>query len=101
MTPKWEEELWADLDEMSLLEQYHATSEWIYEISRGLLPDLGRRRREVVLAILATPDYDVASLAEEVGTRIQAIKRLADEGRSERRAERKRLEAEQATQAVA
>ncbi len=96
MTPKWEEDLWAELDELSLLEQYHATGDWIHEMSRVLLVELGQRRRQVVLAILALPEWDYIKLAEEVGTRPAAIKRLADEGRAEARAARKRAEREKA-----
>lgn len=89
MTPKWEEELWSELDELSLLEQYHATGDWIHQISRSVLVELAQRRRQVVLSILALPEWDAVKLAEEVGTRPGAIRRLADEGRADLRAQRR------------
>jgi|SRR5262245_2702435 len=96
MSISWEEKLWDELDELSLIEQYVATGEWIDLISRQLLVDLARRRRQVVLQVLALPEWDATKLAEEVGTRRGAIIRLAEEGRADARAERKRVEAEKA-----
>jgi hypothetical protein len=82
----WEEQLWDELDELSLLEQFTTTGNWINQISRELLVELARKRREVVLAILVLPDWDATRLAEETGTRRGAIIRLAEEGRADARA---------------
>jgi hypothetical protein len=92
MTTKWEEELWGELEELSLIEQYVACGEWIHTISRSVLVELAKHRRQVVLKILELPEWDAAKLAEEVGTRRGAITRLADEGRADLRAERRKEE---------
>lgn len=87
---EWEDLLWKTLDGLPLNQQYQLCGEWINDISRSILPQLGKRRRRVVLEILAQPGWDAARLAEEVGTRRGAINRLAEEGRSDLRAERTR-----------
>ena len=90
MSTGWEDRLWDELDEMSLIEQYKTAGEWINLLSRSLLVELAKHRRQVVLAILALPEWDATKLAEEVGTRGGAIIRLAEEGRADARAERTR-----------
>jgi hypothetical protein len=90
MSTGWEEQLWYELDELSLIEQFETCAEWINTMSRELLPALAAHRRQVVLQILALPDWDVDRLAEETGTRRGAITRLKEEGRAGVRAEQKK-----------
>jgi hypothetical protein len=96
---KWEEELWAELDAMPQTEQIIQAGGWITHITQRLLPELGRRRRQVVLEVLAAPDWDATRLAEEIGARRSTITRLAEEGRAAAREDRKRDEALAAAEA--
>lgn len=86
MDPKWKEKLWDELDNLSLVEQFTTAGDWIELISRDVLVELAAHRREVVLQILALPEWDATKLAEEVGSRRGAILRLAEEGRADARA---------------
>jgi hypothetical protein len=81
-SPEWEDALWEELNHASPIEQIVMAGEWIVRMTQVLLPQLGVRRREAVLAALALPDMDATRLAEELGTRPTTIKRLAEEGRS-------------------
>jgi hypothetical protein len=79
---KWIDVLWAELDEMSEPDQVIAASDYIAEITRSLLPALGRHRRVTVVKILERSDWDSRRLAESIGSRKNAVERLAEEGRS-------------------
>lgn len=82
---KWVEALWAELDGKEDVDQITSSGEWIVTITQQLLPALGARRREKVLAVLDNPEWDYTRLAESIGSRTTAIKRLAEEGRANRR----------------
>lgn len=81
----WKEALWAELDEKPYEQQIMLVSQWITEITQDLLPELGRRRRQRVLDILAQDGWDATRLAETVGARRGTITRLAEEGRANRK----------------
>ena len=82
---RWLEAMYAELDEMTEVEQITATGEWIVRITQEVLPALGARRRDKILDVLDQPDWDYTRLAEEIGSRRTAIVRLAEEGRAQRR----------------
>lgn len=80
--PRWEKALWEEFEEVDSLHQIVLAGEWITRMTQVLLPQLGIRRREEVINVLAQPDMDATRLAEELGTRRTAINRLAEEGRA-------------------
>jgi hypothetical protein len=82
---KWLEAMYAELDEMTEVEQITATGEWIVRITQEVLPALGARRRDMLLNVLDQPDWDYTRLAESIGSRRTAIVRLAEEGRARKR----------------
>lgn len=82
MTSKWEEAMWAELEQMSPQDQVVATGEWITMMTQQLLPALARHRRLTVVAILESDDWDATKLAETIGSRPGTIQRLAEEGRA-------------------
>lgn len=81
-SPKWEEALWEEFEEADSITQITLAGEWITRMTQLLLPQLGVRRREEVLHVLAEPGWDATRLAEELGTRRTTITRLAEEGRA-------------------
>ncbi len=81
-SPRWEKALWEEFNEVDSLQQITLAGEWITRMTQILLPQLGIRRREEVLHVLAEPDMDATRLAELLGTRRTAINRLAEEGRA-------------------
>lgn len=82
---KWQEAMWAELDEMSDIDQITESGKWITHITQNILPALGQRRRQMVLTVLEQPDMDATRLAETIGSRRTTIVRLAEEGRARRR----------------
>jgi hypothetical protein len=78
----WVDAMWKELDELPDTEQFIATGAWITRMTQELLPQLGLRRRTIVLDILAREDWDATRLAEETGSRRTTITRLAEEGRA-------------------
>lgn len=84
----WQEQLWKELEAMPDTEKFVATGQWITEMTRDLLPALGRARREAILNQLREPGWDSTRFAEEVGTRRNTINRLAEEGRAAARSDR-------------
>jgi hypothetical protein len=95
--PTWQKLLWEELDTQSADKQFVTAGEWINNITRVLLPELGIRRRENVLTLLAQDGANIATVAGELGMRRTTISRLVDEGRSSRKqASLRRLEPEQA-----
>ena len=83
----WEEVMWAELEAQPETEQIITCGEWITKMTQQLLPALGRKRRQVVLDILAQADWDYTRLADSIGARRTTIVRLAEEGRAQRRQE--------------
>lgn len=82
MSPKWEEAMWAELDALPDTEQLTATASWITLMQQDLVVKLAQRRRETILKLLASPDWDATRLAETIGARRNTITRLAEEGRA-------------------
>lgn len=83
----WQEALWAELDAMDDLDQIKTAATWIEVITHEVSPALARRRRAMILKVLAEPDMDATRLAETIGASTSAIRRLREEGRAnERRA---------------
>lgn len=78
----WVDAMWKELDELPDTEQFIATGAWITRMTQELLPQLGLRRRTIVLKMLAQEDWDATRLAEETGSRRTTITRLAEEGRA-------------------
>lgn len=92
---RWLEAMFTELDEMTEVDQIMATGEWIVRITQEVLPRLGARRREMILAKLDEPDWDPTRLAETIGSRAGAVKRLAEEGRARRRDQVRQQERQQ------
>lgn len=86
----WKDALWAELKEMSDLEQIRTAATWIEEITHEVSPALGRHRRELILTTLDRDGMDATRLAEEIGASRNAIKRLAEDARANRREEARR-----------
>ena len=85
---KWIDALWDELERMDEVDQVVFTGEAITQITREVLPALGRHRRVKVVKILARDGWDPGLLADTIGSRASTIKRLAEEGRSILKAER-------------
>ena len=91
----WEEDMWAEIDAQSDTEQIITAGAWITHLQQTIVPMLASRRRKKVLALLAqryddgSPIWDATRLAEWVGSRRNAIMRLAEEGRAKEREEEK------------
>jgi hypothetical protein len=100
--PAWQKLLWEELDAQSPYQQFMTTGEWINNITRVLLPELGARRRENVISLVdETDDASVASVAGQLGMRRTTISRLVDEGRSARKHRRLEQLAQQQEHEVA
>lgn len=84
----WQQEMWKQLEAMDETEQFVASGQWITEMTRDLLPALGRHRRDAILRKTSEPGWDITRFAEEVGSRRTTISRLAEEGRAAARASR-------------
>lgn len=87
---KWQEALWAELDEMDTVDQIRTSAMWIEEITHNLSPALARWRRAKVHEALGDPDMDPTRLAELVGTHRSTIKRLDEEARANKREQDRR-----------
>jgi hypothetical protein len=85
MTERWVQALWEELAELGPLQQIVTAGEWITLITQEILPALGDRRREMIVEVLDQPGMDHTTVAELIGSRRTAIKRLAEEGRAKRR----------------
>jgi hypothetical protein len=81
---EWVNLLWNTLGELEPPERVRVSGDWIIFVTQTLLSDLGRYRREQVASILEEPDWDPQKLAETIGGRTEAIRRLAKEGRRNR-----------------
>lgn len=85
MDPKWKEAMYEELATMPLVDQVVATGDWITLMTQELLPRLAQIRRSAIVSILADEEWDPVRLAETIGSRPGAIKRLAEEGRRQER----------------
>lgn len=82
---EWQDALWAELDELPPEKQFILAGAWIANITQNLLPELGQRRRENVLEMLAQDGWSIATVAGVLGMRRSTVSRLVDEGRSLRK----------------
>jgi AraC-like DNA-binding protein len=82
---EWQNALWAELDELPPEKQFILAGAWIANITQNLLPELGLRRRENVLEMLAQDGWSIATVAGVLGMRRSTVSRLVDEGRSLRK----------------
>ena len=80
----WEETLFHDLEGMEPIPRVHALGEYISRIN-PVLSTLARMRREVLMDMIESQDYNYPSLASTVGMRVQTVRRLVDEARAQRR----------------
>jgi len=87
----WQEALWAELDAMDDIEQIKMSAAWIEELTHVISPALAIRRRQKIHAKLQEDDMDATTLAEMIGTRRAAIKRLDDEHRANQREQDRRV----------
>lgn len=85
MSWKWQEVLWAELDELSPLEQFAVSGEWITEMQQGFVPALAQRRREKLMEAVEEMDGDYYRVAEQIGSRKATVERLVNEGRAQKR----------------
>jgi HAMP domain-containing protein len=81
---KWEEVLWAELDELEKTVQIVTLGEWITRINQHLLSELAGKRREIILELVEN-GWDHGLLADEIGAKRNTISRLASEARVARR----------------
>lgn len=77
----WVSLLWQTLDELEPPDQVRVSGDWIVYVTQTLLPELARRRRQQAASVVADPDWDPQKLAETIGGRTEAMKRIAKEGR--------------------
>jgi HAMP domain-containing protein len=82
VSQKWQDALWAELEEMDALQQHVACGEWITEMQQQLVPRLSVRRRLKIVEASEQHHHDYLKMAELIGSRKGTIKRLVDEGRS-------------------
>jgi len=83
--------MWAEIDAQSSTDQIITAGAWITHFQQTIVPRLANRRRRTVLELLAqryddgSPVWDATRIAETVGSRRNAIMRLAEEGRAAER----------------
>ena len=82
MTKSWEEAMWAELEAHPKVDQITLADEWGIHMSRQLLTALARHRRLVIVALIDSGEYTYTTLADTLGVRVQAVKRLAEDGRA-------------------
>jgi hypothetical protein len=87
----WQEALWAELDAMDDLTQIRMSATWIEELTHSISPALAARRRLKIHAKLQEDGMDATTLAEMVGSRRAAIKRLDEEYRANQREQGRRV----------
>lgn len=88
----WEETLFTDLEELDPIPRVHALGEAISRIN-PVLSELARLRRQVMMDLIESGDYQYPSLAHTVGMRVQTVRRLVDEARAQRRTDEANAEA--------
>ena len=81
---EWVNLLWEVLQELDPPDRVRVSGDWIIYVTQTLLPDLAHYRRDQVAEIVAQPGWDPQKLAETIGGRTEAMRRLAKEGRRNR-----------------
>jgi len=82
MGNSWEEAMWAELEAQPEVDQITLADEWGIHMSRQLLTALARHRRVTIVKLIDSGAYTYATLADTLGVRVQAVKRLAEDGRA-------------------
>ncbi len=82
----WEAILFDDLGKLEDIAQFLAYGETISRVN-PVLSRLAAERRDVAVRLIESGTYNYSELAATVGLRVQAVRRLVDEGRAQRRAE--------------
>lgn len=85
MNTRWEEAMWAELNEQPGPQQLVAATEYIAIMSRNLLRELGNFRRQKAIELIDSGKYTYGSLADEIGTHAGTVRRLVEEGRAYQR----------------
>ena len=85
MSWKWQDVLFAELDEMDPLQAYTTCGEWITAMQQSLVPELAEIRRQKLVQAAEANGGDYYQLAEQVGSRKATIERLVNEGRAQQR----------------
>ena len=83
---EWEQMLWTTLINLPYPEQVRVSGDWIVYVTQHLLPELAKHRRLTVAEIVEREGWDPQRLAETIGSRTEAMRRLAKEGRQIRAA---------------
>lgn len=91
---QWEEAMWAELEAQPKEVQVVMAEEIISTMSHRLLSELAQHRRLVVVDLIEGGAYTYATLADQIGSRVGTIRRLAEDGRSLRRADNAKDQAE-------
>lgn len=82
MTTSWEEAMWVELEAQPKVDQITLADEWGIKMSRQLLTALARHRRVIIVELIDGGHYTYTTLADTLGIRVQAVKRLAEDGRA-------------------
>ena len=85
MSWKWQDAMWAELDEMDPLQQAVVCGEWITEMQQELVPAMAEKRREMLVQAADSNGNDYLRIAETIGSRRATVERLVNEGRSRMR----------------
>lgn len=80
--PQWQKVLWDELSQLSTDEQIIVSGQWITDISRNLLTELGAHRRRLIAEAVREEGVDDGVLADRLGSRRSTITRLAEQGRA-------------------
>lgn len=92
-TWSWEKVLWEELDALPGPQRVVAAGEIIARMSHVVLVDLGRYRRMSAVEEIDSGRHTHESLADSIGSRLPAVRRLVEEGRTIRRIEEREREA--------
>jgi len=91
---KWEDAMWAELEEMDPLARHVACGEWITMMQQEIVPALSVRRRLDLVDAAIAYEHDYLLIAEMIGSRKATVERLVNEGRAyQREQEQRRLRA--------
>lgn len=90
----WKETLKAELIALPTEDRFVAAGELISWITYGLLPDLGRMRRECIVDLVDLHQWEVIRIMGHFGMGRSAVIRLLDEGRADRKYQKAQREAQ-------
>jgi hypothetical protein len=79
---KWQDLLYAELAEMTPLQQFVACGELITQMQQELVPELAERRRQQLVKAAEENGNNYLYLAEMIGSRKATVERLVNEGRA-------------------